>query len=77
MAQLPTLTVTDAQLARIQNVFTDPSGTVTPQQAYKQWLIAQLVAYVKQIEMQQHDADLAAQRAGYEEQINADFDGIT
>lgn len=73
---LPTITIQDNAIA--QKVFDAFSGVVdpatgnpiTPQQAYRQWLRAQLVEYVSQIRAQQRadarkaqdDADLASEK---------------
>lgn len=62
MATLPTLTVTDAQVTRIQNAFTDPTGALTPVQMYKQWLKDQLIAKVIDFESQQLYNNIASQR---------------
>lgn len=78
MTALPTINVTDAQLARIQAAFTDATGASTPQQVYKKWLIQQIIAYVKAYEMANYDVSMYAQRRTQQTQIDTDFStGIT
>lgn len=74
---LPTITVTDAQMTRLQAAFTDPNGVLTPTQNYKQWLIAQLINYVKVYETSKYDVTQNQNREAFQSQIDQDFTGIT
>lgn len=67
--QLPTLTVTDAQGARIQAAF----GTV---QNYKNWLLGQVVAYVKNSESEATRSTILQETEATEANVDADLGTI-
>lgn len=68
MPNLPTFTVTQATAQRLLDAFdghTDEDGSpLTPQQAYKQWLKRNLVAFVSDYETEHVENELRGEITG-------------
>lgn len=76
MPDLPTLTVNDDQLARIQAAFAPPTAPDDQQAAianYRKWLIDKLVEYVTAYEMAQYDLQMYQERRAQQVQIQNDL----